>query len=142
MSQLILDEQLDAQLLLPAIQRWASVKPLPEVRPGELILDERIPQILLTLQKPTFVTIDHGFWNRRFCHPNYCILCFALPDDQQEQLARMLRDLFKQKGFTTRTARMGKVARIGSNHVHYYEFSAPGTKQFDWPLQIRKRWKA
>src|SRR5258708_6196456 len=112
MSQLILDEQIDLQVVLPSLRRWTSVKPLQDVRPGELVRDDRIPEILLTLAKPTFVTIDHGFWDRRLCHPEYCILYFALRNDQQEFLPRMLRALFKQTGFNTRASRMGKVARI------------------------------
>src|SRR5260370_12175830 len=45
MSQLILDEQLDVQLLLPRIRRFAGVKPVQDVKPGELVPDERRRQM-------------------------------------------------------------------------------------------------
>ena|SRR5438445_7381228 len=141
MSQLILDEQLDLQLILPRVRRWTSAVPLVELRPNELLLDDRIPEVLLTLSKPTFVTIDQDFWDRRLCHPDYCILYFALRDDQQEQLPQMLRSLFKQKGFDTRTARMGRVARVGFRDIAYWQFATTRLKMVESPAAVRRRWQ-
>jgi hypothetical protein len=89
-------------------------------------LDDRVPEILQTLKTPTFLTIDHGFWNRRLCHSGYCILYFDLAKDEQEQLPILLRGLFRLPEFRTRRARMGKVARIGRETIAYWEF---GEKQ-------------
>jgi hypothetical protein len=61
MSQLILDEHVAIPIVLPALKKWISVGRIQELRPGELILDDRVPEILLTLRGPTFVTIDKGF---------------------------------------------------------------------------------
>ena len=106
MSQLVLDDQLDVQIILPALKPWISAVRLQGLRPGEHVLDDRIPEILRTLKTPTFVTIDHGFWDRRLCHGGYCILYFALFADEQQRLPGLLRRLFRQTKFRTRAARI------------------------------------
>ena len=65
MSQVILDDQLSQSEVLQPLDEWISVQRLRDLRPHELILDDRIPEILLTLRQPTFVTIDRGFWDKR-----------------------------------------------------------------------------
>ena len=61
MSQIILDDQLfDLEVLLP-IARWTTVRRLRDLRPAEVIKDERVPVLLRQLRQPTFVTIDMGF---------------------------------------------------------------------------------
>ena len=65
MSQIILDDQLfDLEVLVP-LARWITVQRLRDLRPGEVIKDERVPVLLRQLPQPTFVTIDMGFWNVR-----------------------------------------------------------------------------
>lgn len=88
-------------------------------------LDDRIPEILLTLRQPTFVTIDHGFWNKRLCNPNYRVLYFSLRDDQQDFLPDLLRALFRRPEFRTRVSRMGKVAPVGLRTIDVWEFKKP-----------------
>ena len=122
MSQLILDDQLSSSEVLRPLEKWITAQRLRDLRPDELILDDRIPEILLTLRQPTFVTIDHGFWNKRLCNPNYCVLYFSLRDDQQELLPDLLRALFRRPEFRTRVSRMGKVACVGLTSVDFWEF--------------------
>jgi hypothetical protein len=121
MSQLVLDDQLDVQIMVPALEAWITAVRLQHLRPTEHILDDRIPEILRTLKKPTFLTIDHGFWNRRLCHSGYCILYFDLAKDEQQQLPGLLRRLFRLPEFRTRTVRMGKVARVRQETVTYWQ---------------------
>jgi hypothetical protein len=121
MSQLVLDDQLDVQVIVPALEAWIPAVRLQDLRPTEHILDDRVPEILRTLKTPTFVTIDHGFWNRRLCHPGYCILYLDLAKDEQERLPGLLRRLFRLPEFRTRAVRMGKVARIRRETVTYWE---------------------
>jgi hypothetical protein len=121
MSQLVLDDQLDVQIILPRLEAWTSAVRLQYLRPGERILDDRVPEILQTLKTPTFVTIDHGFWNRKLCHPGFCILYFELRADEQEQLPALLRRLFRLSEFRSRAVRMGKVANVGIESVTYWQ---------------------
>jgi hypothetical protein len=95
-------------------------------------LDDRVPQILWTLKEPTFVTIDLGFWKKSLCHPDYAILVFALRDDQQVQLPGLLRALFRRREFHTRKNRMGKIARISTASIDYWEFHGEQIRRIDW----------
>src|SRR6266446_377251 len=113
MSQLVLDDQLNVRAVLRPLRKWITTRRLQELRPGELILDDRVPEILRTLKQPTFVTIDRDFWGPRWSDPRYAILYFALRNDQQGRLPALLRALFRQAEFRTRAKRMGKVARVG-----------------------------
>ncbi len=61
MGQIILDEQIfDTEVLIPLTQ-WITVQRLRDLRPDQVIKDERVPVILRELRQPTFVTIDMGF---------------------------------------------------------------------------------
>src|SRR5947209_8656110 len=99
MSQLILDDQLNLRKLLPALETWITVQRLQELRPGELILDDRVPEILRTVKQATFITIDQGFWAQRWSDPSYAILYFALRSDQQDDLPALLRALLRRPEF-------------------------------------------
>jgi hypothetical protein len=129
LSQFILDEQLALDEVLLPIHKWASVKRIDELRPGEVLKDDRIPSVLHKIKHSTFVTIDGGFWKSHYCHPQYCILYFALRDDQQEQLPELLRKLCQLDEFKTRKARMGKVVKVTRSKIECWErgISVPKT---------------
>lgn len=101
MSQLVLDDQLDVLKVLPCLRRWASVLRLQELRPGKHILDDRVPEILLTCHEPTFVTIDPDFWK-----------------------PKLLRQFFRHVRFRSHAQRMGKVIRLTHVGVSYWEIGA------------------
>ena len=65
MAQFVADEHLDERDVLVPLRRRFSLHRVQELRPGEQVLDDRIPEILLRLRKPTFLTIDQGFWDPR-----------------------------------------------------------------------------
>jgi hypothetical protein len=130
---LILDDQLSAsEVLLPLRRRWMAVR-LQTLRPAELILDERIPEILRAQREPTFLTIDQGFWNRTLADRRYCVLYFALRDDQQPRIPYLLRGAFRIPGFTSRAERMGKVARISPSGIDYWQLPLPALQHVGWP---------
>lgn len=124
MSQIILDEQLNRDRVLTPLLEWITVKKLEDLRPNEVIKDDRIPSLLRELKSPTFVTIDDGFWNRDLSDPNYCILYFALQDHQQAQIPNLLRQLLKLTEFKTKAVRMGKVAKVGITHIEYWQWGS------------------
>src|SRR5689334_9982449 len=102
MSQFILDDQLDVQDVMRPVQQWTTAERLGNLRPDELILDDRVPDILRTLNQPTFITIDRGFWDGRLCHPDYAIVFFALTREQQERIPPLLRAFLRRPEFRTR----------------------------------------
>lgn len=121
MSQLILDDQLfDVEVLIP-LARWITVARLRSLHPTEVIKDERVPTILRELRQPTFVTIDAGFWDRKLRDSKYAVLYFALSHEQQDELPELLRTLFRSDEFKTKSARMGKVARVSTIGAEYWQ---------------------
>lgn len=139
MSQFILDEQLAVNEVLNPLQRRLKVQRLVELRPGEHILDDRIPEILLTLTKPAFVTLDSDFWNVDLCHPGYAILYFALSDDDQDQVPHLLMELLKLDPFKTRARRMGKVVRVGKTLIQYWQRGSNTLHEIPWDPSLEDR---
>jgi len=121
MSQIIIDDQLRPSLVLVPIRRWITAQRLRDLRPTEVIKDERVPQLLWELRQPTFVTIDAHFWDKSRCDPRYCILYFNLRTEQQSQLPGLLRRLFRSPDFKTKKVRMGKVVKVGFTDVEYWK---------------------
>lgn len=132
MSQIILDDQLfDIEVLIP-VARWTTAQRLRDLRPGEVIKDERVSELLRHLRQPTFVTIDMGFWNRGLRNARYCILCFPLRNDQQDELPNLLRRLFHLREFRSRASRMGKVARVSASDIEYWEVGNQKLHRLAW----------
>jgi hypothetical protein len=133
MSQIILDDQLfDLEVLVP-IARWITVQRLRDLRPGEVIKDDRLPVLLRQLRQPTFVTIDMGFWSRGLRDARYCILCFPLRNEKQYELPGLLRRLLRLPEFRTKAARMGKVAQVSLTHIEYWQLSDERLHRLIWP---------
>jgi hypothetical protein len=132
MSQFVVDDQLALGQVLEMLQKRFKAQRLQHLRPGELILDERVPEILLTIRQPTFVTIDNDFWDRRFCHPDYAILYFALRTDQQGFIPDLLRTLLHKPEFRTRAVRMGKVARVHPDGVDFWQYRVSRRVHLAW----------
>ena len=134
MSQIVLDDQLfDVEVLIP-IARWITVQRLRDLRPSEVIKDERVPELLRRLREPTFVTIDMGFWNRGLRDNKFCVLCFALRNDEQDQLPELLRRVVRVPEFHTKASRMGKVARISTTELQYWELRSENLHRAGWNI--------
>jgi hypothetical protein len=133
MSQIILDDQLfDLEVLLP-LARWITVQRLRDVRPTEVIKDDRVPVLLRQLRQPTFITVDMGFWNAKLRDARYCILCFPLRNDEQTAIPGLLRRLLSLPEFSTKQARMGKVARVSRSHIEYWAWGTDQLQRLEWP---------
>lgn len=109
MSQIILDDQLADIAIRGRLAQWTRAQRLRDLRPGEVIKDERVPMILRELRQPTFVTIDMGFWNAR------------LPE------------------FATKAARMGKVARVSQSHIDYWQLGDEYPHRVPWPETTQRK---
>ncbi len=132
MSQIILDDQLfDVEVLVP-LARWITVQRLRELRPNEVIKDDRVPLLLREVRQPSFVTIDMGFWDRDLRDLRYCILCLPLRNDEQHKLPERLHRLFQLSEFHTKAARMGKVARVGPEHIDYWVVGDERIHRLGW----------
>jgi hypothetical protein len=139
MSQLILDAHVSALHVLPLLRRWITTEMLQALRPGQHILDERIPEILGRLKRPTFITIDKDFDDPSLCNPKYCIIYFALQDKEQPLIPSLLRALFRRPEFRTRANRMGKLARISTTSIEYWQFPDRQPRFIVWKPKLGKR---
>lgn len=132
MTQIILDDQLfDMEVLVP-LARWITVQRLRELRPNEVIKDERVPLLLREVRQPSFVTIDMGFWDRDLRDSKYCILCFQLSNAEQHKLPELLQRLFRLPQFHTKAARMGKVVRITPTRIDYWAVGDERMHRLTW----------
>ncbi len=139
MSLLIFDEQINRETAINPLESWATVRRLKDVRPREMIDDDRVPDLLRRLNHPTFVTIDGGFWDRQYRDKQYCIIYVAVSDDQQFKIPDLLRRLFRLSDFKTKAARMGKVARVSSARIEYMQVKDETVHSVNWPGSRRNR---
>jgi hypothetical protein len=133
MAQIVLDEHISRRRVLVPLTRWNTVQRLPDLRPDEVIKDDRVPMLLRQLRQPTFVTIDGGFWHRRLCDSRFCILYFPLTAREQAQIPDLLRRLLRLPEFRTRAARMGNVARVSPAQIDYWHLGSETVQRLVWP---------
>jgi hypothetical protein len=133
---IVLDEHLQGLSLELAIARWyrGRVCLVTELRPGIIIQDEMVPNLLLTLSQPTFVTLNsRHFWEQMQAHPGFCIVCLTLPTDRAAEVPNLMRRLFRLATFKSKATRMGKIARISGEEVAYYQTRDPRTHRVPLP---------
>ncbi|MBC8233311.1 hypothetical protein H8E77_27505 [bacterium] len=122
MSQIIADEQLNVQRVLLPIQRWTTALRITSLRPGTVIKDDVIPNLLAQEKQPTFVTMNiKDFWEPTLRDKRYCIVCMDVPDERQSEIPGLLRRLFRLPMFKTKANRMGKVVKVNNAGVQYYQ---------------------
>jgi hypothetical protein len=134
-SQVILDEQMDRQRVLYPLRAWIPATTVTDLFPNEVIKDDRIPTILRQLKQPTFVTIDAGFWRKKLCDPRYCLVYFALTEDQQNLIPVLLRRLLRHPEFKSKAVRMGKVIRMSRTRIDYWQWGDDRIHHLGWPLE-------
>jgi hypothetical protein len=71
--------------------------------------DEEIIPFLHTLRDTTFFTRDMGFYDRKLCHPLYCLVCLAVG---KEEVAVFVRCVLRHPEVDTKAKRMGAVIRV------------------------------
>lgn len=120
---IIFDENIHQQRLMDAVAAWyqGRVISITSLRPGTVIKDDAIPTLLRKVKQPTFVTTNVAdFWRRVPAHPRYSIICVMLPSERFQEIPDLLRRLCHLPEFGTRSARMGKVARVSQTRLEYY----------------------
>jgi hypothetical protein len=84
--------------------------------------------------QPTFFTRDDDFYSRTLSHPGYCLAVLSVPRDQA---ARYLRRFLQHAEFNTRAKRMGRVVRVSSSGIHYWQRNVEQEQMAQWPRQRR-----
>lgn len=120
---IILDESLMDQRIIDAIARWypGKVTDITTLRPRTIIKDDIVPQLLLTISRPTFVTNNVGdFWRRVQPHSGFCVVGFEISQEEARDLSGLLRRLLTISEFRTKALRMGKVILVRGDRLRYY----------------------
>lgn len=123
---IVLDEQLLGRNLERLIGAWypGSVRFITELRPGTVIKDDAIPSLLRAENDATFVTINESdFWEVVGITPDFCMICFALPDSQVLLVPDLLLQVLQHPRFSTKALRMACVIRVSVNTLVYYTSS-------------------
>jgi hypothetical protein len=83
----------------------------------QALTDGEILTKLRGARQVTFFTRDSAFYQRRLCHPAYCLVIIAAP---AEQLASYTTRLLLHRGFRTHALRMGRVVRLQPSGIVYW----------------------
>jgi hypothetical protein len=132
---IILDEHLgvvDVYEPLRAKMRGAVIY-IQDLRPGTTVKDEAVPALLLDQSRPVFVTINEGdFWLKVRAHQRYCVICFALSAPRQKEIPGLLLRFWRHPEFRTYSRRMGKVIRVSSTEIQWYDWLDPLPRRLQW----------
>jgi hypothetical protein len=121
---IVLDEQLCREPLRMALGQWyqGKIRYVTEMRPSSVIKDDAIPELLLSVKQPTFVTINYkDFWRKIAAHRGYCVICIDLPNERWAEVSPVLRSLLRSSDLRTKKARMGKVISWRDGATKRYE---------------------
>jgi hypothetical protein len=91
--------------------------------------DDEIIPLLHELDRPTFVTLDDDFYDRRLCHAGYCLVHLDIDD---ELTAEFVRRLLRHRELNTKAKRMGCVVRASSTGIAAWRIRRERLMQFDW----------
>ena len=93
------------------------------------IQDENIIPFLLTLKRPTFFTHDQGFFKAQLCHPGYCLVWLDVSDIEA---GYYIRRFLRQRAVNTHAKRMGMVARVHRDGLHFWRRQRASVSQISW----------
>lgn len=92
--------------------------------------DDEIPALLLQLRRPTFFTLDFGFFRAHLCHQRYCLVYI---DAHEYEAASFARRLLQHPDFDCEADRMGAVVRVSHTGLAVWRAHAQVEQRLDWP---------
>jgi len=98
---------------------------------GRLGMKDRndIIPLLHTLRHSTFFTRDHGFYHPGLRHPAYCLVYLDVAFDE---IAEFIRRFLRHPAFRTRAQRMGRIVRVHSGGVIYWQAKVNKAQAVNW----------
>ena len=91
--------------------------------------DDNILALLHHLKQPTLFTRDLHFFRRHLCHAGYGLVFLDLVP---EESAVFIRRFLNHPRFKTKARRMGIVARVHHDGVHFWQRSRAALQRVDW----------
>jgi hypothetical protein len=92
--------------------------------------DAEILPLLHRLRRPTFFTFDLGFYERRNCHRNTCIVVLAVEKREQAFYARRF---LRHPEFLTSAARVGRVVQVSKTGLKSWRLHGETEEAVAWP---------
>jgi len=90
---------------------------------------QEVLRYLHAAKQVTFFTRDLGFFRRRLCHENYCLVVLSVP---VLETAAYIRRLLRYPMFKTRARRQGKVMKISSAKITWWQKDRERLISLDW----------
>ncbi len=113
----ILDEDIRADQREYLRQHRIAVRQIGHDVAQKGIKDATILPYLHQLRRPTFFTRDRGFYDRRFCHLDYCLVWL---DVDTRRVADYIRRVLRHPRLNTQAKRMGTVIRVSTAGLHIW----------------------
>jgi hypothetical protein len=126
---IILDEHVPpSQRLL--LRSWRiAVKHIGYDAEHQGLQDEDIIPYLQHQRRPTFATLDAGFYDRTLCHQRYCLVILNV---RQAEIASFVRRLLRHPEFDTQAKRMGHVLRVSHVGVSGWRVRMQSEMHIEW----------
>jgi len=93
--------------------------------------DEEIIPFLHQIRKATFFTRDLGFYERRLCYSNYCIVCLAVG---QYEAASFTRRFLRHPIFSIQAKRIGVVVQVSHIGMRVWRLHAEREEEVKWSI--------
>jgi len=90
--------------------------------------DERIRSELHGSGK-TFHTLDEGYYRPDNCHATYCLVYYDVP---RGEVADYIWRFLRHPAFNTHAKRLGKVVKVTSQRIEYWEVGREGKEEVTW----------
>lgn len=90
---------------------------------------QEILRYLHKVKQPTFFTRDLGFFKYRLCHPNYCLVVVT---GSVLDTASLIRRVLRHSEFKTKAKRCGKVLRLSSTNIAWWEIDKERQSYLLW----------
>jgi hypothetical protein len=91
--------------------------------------DDEIIPFLLTLQQPTFFTLDWDCFKHSLCHARYGLVYL---DVSRDESALFIRRLLRHQEFDTQAKRMGAVIRVAYSRLDVWRFHGQRQAHLNW----------
>jgi hypothetical protein len=79
---------------------------------------QQILRYLHTTRQVTFFTRDLGFYRRRLCHSNYCLVVLTVP---VLETAGYIRRFLRHPMFRTVANRQGRVSKVSTDRITFWQ---------------------
>jgi hypothetical protein len=98
--------------------------------------DEEIIPFLIKHRRSTFFSRDNDFYSRRLCHAHYCIVHL---DVHISEAATFVRRLLRHQNFNTHSKRAGRVVRVSSGAISFWQINENSELRVDWNAELTAR---